>query len=213
MIPAMDYARAIAYLDRAGLPAYVSFVESASARGLGSDDEPPQRIYVRVADGAILSGVPPSASHTVRSGPADSDNPFGPHALFQPACYEASAEQPVRWNGRAALRFELRLKPSCDKDVTMTALYADPQTLRPIAVEGSVPDSDRSGMTVALEERFEAVAGHTVPSSIEAHAVGRGWLFWARERARVQYASYEFYDTNPVVRRQARTTPRTLREW
>ena len=201
MTVAADYARAVAYLDRARLSAYVSFVEQASARGLGSDEEAPQRIYVRVSDGAIVSGMPPANAHVVRSNNSDSDNPFGSHPLFNPNCYAPRNEEQTRWNGQAALRFELQ--PKCNDDNGITELYTDPQTFRPIAVDGNIPDADDAHMTIAIELRYAPIGRYTVPSSIRAHAVGHGWLFWARERVETDYTDYEFSQRADFARRQA----------
>lgn len=201
MMTAADYARAVAYLDTARLPAYVSFVERASARGLAGEQDGPQRIYVRIADGAIVSGAPPSNVHVIRSSNGNSDNPFSKHRFFDPHCYAPKSENAARWNGQAALRFELQ--PTCRNDNGITELYADPQTLRPIAVDGNVTDTGDSNMTVAMELRYTTVGQYTVPSAIRAHAVGHGWLFWARERVEVDYAGYRFYPTAESMRKQA----------
>lgn len=198
---AADYARAVAYLDRGRLPAYVSFVERTSARGIARDGDGPQRIYVRMSDGSIVSGVPPANAHVVQTSNGDSDNPFGKRAFFDPACYSAASEDPTQWNGQPALRFELHA--ACKDGPGITELYADPQTLRPIAVDGTVTDPDESNMTVALELRYTTAGQYTVPSSIRAHAVGHGWLFWARERAEVDYSDYQFFAKPDFERRQA----------
>lgn len=200
MMVAADYARAVAYLDRSRLPAYVSFVESASARGITHGYDGPQRVYVRISDGAIVQGVPPSNVHVVQTGQSDSDNPFGKHEFFQPACYVPLSEDRTNWNGLPAVRFKLR--GTCGNDAGISELYADPQTLRPIAADGNVPDTD-SHMTVALELRYTTVDGYSVPSSLSAHAVGHGWLFWARERGQVDYSEYEFFSQPQFTRRQS----------
>jgi len=88
------------------------------------------------------------------------------------------------------MRFEL--KSTCNNDNGITELYADPKTLRPIAVDGNIIDTDDPSMTVAMELRYIAVDQYTVPSSIRAHAIGHGWLFWARERVEVDYTDYQF---------------------
>jgi hypothetical protein len=191
MAVASDYAAAVAYLDRTRLPAYVSFVEQASARGLAGDREAPQRLYVRVSDGAIVSGVPPAGAHMISSRNGDPNNPFGKRPFFRPQCYLPTTENQTRWNGEAALRFALR--PICKDDNGISELYVDPQTLRPIAVDGTFTDTDDPHMTVAIELRYATIGRYTVPSSIRAHAVGHGWLFWARERAEVDYGDYRFY--------------------
>ncbi|HEY8314250.1 MAG TPA: hypothetical protein VIG51_08725 [Candidatus Baltobacteraceae bacterium] len=198
---AADYARAVAYLDRARLPAYVSFVEQASARGIAGDREVAQRIYVRTSDGAIVSGLPPANAHVIQSNGGDSENPFGKHRFFESNCYVPKSEDQTRWNGQAALRFELQ--PTCKDDNGITELYVDPQTLAPIAADGNVTDTDDSNMTVAIELRYTTAGRYSVPSSIRAHAVGRGWLFWARERAEVDYSGYQFYNAAEYRRRQA----------
>lgn len=58
-------------------------------------------------------------------------------------------------------------------------------------------------MTIALELRYSSLGKYTVPTSIRAHAVGHGWLFWARERAQVDYTGYEFFTQADYTRRQA----------
>lgn len=198
---AADYARAIAYLSPAQQPAYVSFVEQASARGIGSDDEAPQRIYVRTSDGAIMSGAPSPNVHVIHTSNGDSNSPFGKHAFFKPQCYVPKSEDQTRWNGEQALRF--KLQPACNDDIGITELYVDPQTFRPIAADGIMTDTGDSHMSVALELRYATIGRYTVPSSVRAHAVGHGWLFWARERAQVDYADYAFYPTEEFMRRQA----------
>ncbi len=198
---ATDYAAAVAYLDRARLPAYVSFVEEAWARGLGSDRDAPKRIYVRVSDGAIVSGVPAPNTHVIRSNNSDGDNPFRKNSFFNPQCYVPMSEDETRWNGQPALRLEL--KPTCKDDSGFTELYADPQTLRPIAVDGMMSDMEDTSMTVAIELRYTTVGQYTVPSDVRAHAVGHGWLFWARERAEVSYSDYLFFQKPDFARRQA----------
>jgi hypothetical protein len=98
------------------------------------------------------------------------------------------------------VRFELQA--TCKNDPSVGELYADPQTLRPIAVDGDITDSD-SNMTVAIELRYTTAGQYTVPESIRAHAVGHGWLFWARERAEVDYSDYQFYQRPDFTRKQA----------
>lgn len=200
MTVATDYARAVAFLDRTRLPAYVSFVEQASARGLSRDSDGPQRIYVRIADGKIVSGIPPANVHVVKTNNGDSGDPFRKPEFFEPHCYAPQSEDETRWNGQPAVRFELR--STCNDDSGFTELYADPQTLRPIAADGTMTDAD-SHMTVALELRYTTIGEYTVPASIRAHAVGHGWLFWARERVEVDYTGYQFYQTGEFMRRQA----------
>jgi len=157
---AADYAKAVAYLDRDRLPAYVSFVEQAWARGIGGDSEAPQRIYVRISDGSIVEGTPPANAHVVQTNNADSDNPFRKHPFFDPQCYVPKSENPTQWNGQPAVRFELQA--TCDQDSGISELYADPQTLRPIAVDGTMTDTGDSHMTVAIELRYATTGPYTV---------------------------------------------------
>ncbi len=196
-----DYARAQGYLDRSRLPAYVSFVEQATARGIERDSQTPQRIFVRISDGAIVKGAPPASGRVIEANNADSDNPFGKRWFFDPRCYVAKSENQTRWNGEAAARFQLQSK--CSGENGISELYVDPQTLRPIAADGNITDTDNANMTVALELRYATIGQYTVPSSLSAHAVGHGWLFWARERGEVDYTAYQFYPTAESVRRQS----------
>ncbi|HUY11654.1 MAG TPA: hypothetical protein VMV73_05275 [Candidatus Dormibacteraeota bacterium] len=194
------YARAAAYLARTRLPAYVSFVERASAHGIGHDRDVTPRVYVRTADGAIVSGVPPADSHAYQSKNGTSYNPFSKHWLFHPRCYVPTSANQTQWNGHAALRIEL--KPTCKGDSGITELYADPQTLRPIAVDGNIVDPSDPTVITAIELRYATIDRYTVPSSLRVHVVGHGWLFWMRERADVEYTEYEFYQAAPVRAKQ-----------
>lgn len=200
MMVTADYARAVSFLDRTRLPAYVSFVERASARGIGGAENDARRIYVRMSDGKIVSGVPPAGSHVVRTTNGDSDNPFRTNGFFDPHCYAPKNEDETLWNGQPALRFALQA--TCNRDNGITELYADPKTFRPIAVDGDIPDPD-DHVTTAVELRYTEIGQYTVPSSIRAHAVGHGWLFWVREHVEVDYGDYQFYTTGEFARRQA----------
>ncbi len=195
-----DYARAVSYLDRSRMPAYVSFVERTSARGIGGAQSDDQRIYVRMSDGKIVSGVPPVGSHAVRSPNGDSDNPFRGGGFFNPQCYVPTNESQTRWNGQPAVRFQLQA--ICSNENGITELYADPETLRPVAADGVIPDPD-DHVSAAVELRYATIGQYTLPSSIRAHAVGHGWLFWVRERVEVDYSAYRFYTTEEFTRRQA----------
>lgn len=200
MVIAADYARAVSFLDADRLPAYVSFIERTSARGIGGVENSTERIYVRMSDGKIVSGVPPRGSDVVRTTNGDSDNPFRGGGFFDPQCYRPTGEGLTRWNGQPALRFELQA--TCSKSNGITELYADPSTFRPIAADGVIPDPE-DRVTTAVELRYATLGAYTVPSSIRAHAVGHGWLFWVRERVEVDYAEYRFYPAGEFTRRQA----------
>ncbi len=215
MLLSADYAHAVAYLDRRRLPPYVSFIERGTAHGLESFDDGRQRVYVRTSDGAIVSFTKAGVERDANSNSNDG-NPFRSDWLFNPSCSTPISEEPWRWNGISTLRFTLR--STCSNDVAISHLYADPQTLEPIAIDGSVSDGGDGRMSVALEMRYTQVDGYTVPSEVRVHAVGHGWLFWARERADVTYSDYAFYGNQSVIRRQATTAasaspspPRALR--
>ena len=196
-----DYARAVAYLDKTRLPAYVSFIEKTAARGLGDDREAPRRLYVRMPDGVIVRGTPPGEVHVVGTNNGDSDNPFRKERMYEPRCYTPTSETRTQLHGSPALRFALQ--SACTDTMDFTELYADPETLRPIAVDGNVADTDGSHMTTASEVRYATVGPYTVPSGLSAHAVGHGWLFWARERVEVTYTDYRFFEAAKFNRRQA----------
>lgn len=200
MLLSTDYAHAVAYLDRRRLPPYVSFIERGEARGLESFDDGHERIYVRTSDGAVVSFTKAGVERVSNSN-SNTDNPFRSDWLFNPSCSTPVSEEPWHWNGISTIRFTLRA--TCSNDIAISHLYADPQTLQPVAIDGSVTDGDDAHMTVALEMRYTQVSGYTVPSEARVHAVGHGWLFWARERADVTYRDYAFYGDETVVRRQA----------
>ncbi len=198
-----DYAHAVAYLNRHRFPAYVSFREHDSARGLGGGSDAIPRRIVRTSDGAVVTFRNNGAERD-DSSDSDGNNPFRRNWLFRPACYVPLAEVPWRWNGIATTRFTLRETCTAgDGTVAIRHLYADPQTLEPIAADGAIGLNDAAHMTVAFEVRYETVDGYVVPSAVHVHAVGHGWLFWARERADVTYSNYRFYDDAATVRRQA----------
>ena len=187
---AADYASAAAFLDRARLPAYISFVERASAHGVSREEETRQRISVRTRDGAIVAVTPPVSTRTPAPNDVRGGNPFGKRAFFQPACYEAASENQTAWHGRTALRFDLR--PACQDGRGPAELYADPQTFRPFAIAAHFSDPESSAIGVEIEVQYTTIAQYTVPSSMDVHVSGRGWLGWLREHGQVTYSEYEF---------------------
>lgn len=211
MVPTADYVKAVYALDHPAPPAYVSYVTSASAHGIAGDSEPKQTIFVRTKDGAIVAGSIQNFSMQHYHGDDDS-NPVS-HPIFAPHCYIATNEQPTQWEGRAVVRF--LLQPVCpskdgedDKDDNLfDTLYADPQTLAPLGVTGTISEE---GVSVDLEQHFTRFGSYTYASDISVHVRGHGLLFWVRERGEATYSQYQFYDALPkgLVRRQAAAADR-----
>lgn len=200
MTAATDYAKAEALLTRP-LPAYVSYVQTGSARGIGNGSGAPSTVYVRTKDGAIVSGVGQSSIRTAHYS-SNGGNPVTSPA-FMPKCYQPVSESPARWDGNAATEIALRDVCGGDpEDNPFTTLYVDPNSGAPVAVDGTFSDS---GVSVMLTQRYGRFGAYVFPTRIDANVRGRGMLFWVREYAQDTYAQYRFYDVLPkgVARQQA----------
>lgn len=189
--PAADYAAAVAALRSQKLPAYVEYTRDAYARGLAGARDGPVRIVVDTRTGKIVSTTP-----------ADDESMRGDTAVtgkvFNPSCYTATGERQTHWNGRDVVAISVRAgTPSCKDDIAVSTVYADAQTLELLGADGS--ENDDANMAVDFTARYGRFGTYVMPTLVSAHAHGRGWLFWARERAEVRYSNYSF--TNE--RRQA----------
>ncbi len=185
--PANDYAAAVAALRTQSLPAYVSYTEEASARGLGNGRDAPARLTVD------------SRTNTIVEKPKDysSGNTPPTKHVFEPACYAPTTEHLISWNGRNALAINVRrVTPSCADDTTFDVIYADPSTLQLLGADGSENDG---GVSVDFSVHYGRFGNYVMPTSLRVHAHGHGLLFWVRERAEVTYSNYDFEN----VRRQS----------
>lgn len=201
MTAAADYAKAAYALAHPSPPAYVSFLTSASARGISGDSEPEHIVFVRTKDGAVVAGSLANFS-TGHYDDRKDTNPIS-RPVFKADCYAAGDEQQTIWENRRVLRITLR--PVCageHDDAPFEHLYADPVSLEPLGVDGTMDDE---GMSVDLNEHFARFGAYVLPSDFSVHVHGHGWLFWVRERATVTYSQYKFYERLPqgVQRRQA----------
>lgn len=186
--PASDYAAAVAALRAQTLPAYVSYSEEAYARGIGSGTETPTRITVDTRTNNVVA----------RSG-GDAGNTPPTKRIFEPKCYDGVSEHSLSWNGRDAIAIDVRRNAaSCngEDDVTFNVIYADPATMQLLGADGSETDE---GVTVDFSVHYGRFDRYIMPTSLQAHAHGHGWLFWVRERAEVTYSNYSF----DQVRRQS----------
>ena len=191
----VDYTAVTRVFEAQKLPAFMSYTESASARGIARDDETPIRLLVDTRTGRVLERAPSPTGETHGHG----DSPPTRY-MFAPQCYTATAERDATWNGRRALAFAMHFNGggTCNQQQSfaITMLYADPQTHEPIGADGSETDDN---MTIDFSMTYARFGGYVLPSTLSAHAHGHGWLFWARERASVVFSDYAFSE----VRRQS----------
>ena len=140
-----DYARVIEQLSRAHLTPYVRYVVQDTINGLGASATR-ERIVIRVEDGEIVSGRMHAAVKT------DDDeigvmNPVS-RPIFDPACYRATSEASASLDGAPAMAFTLvstcpDLHPG-NHNHPFTTFYAEPGSLRPLDVNGTVNSHDLS---------------------------------------------------------------------
>lgn len=200
MTAATDYAKAEALLTRP-LPAYVSYVRTGSARGIGNGNDAARTVYVRTKDGAIVSGTAGSTIQTTHYS-SNGGNPVT-SSPFTPKCYKPVSESPARWDGNAATAIALRDVCGGDpEDNPFTTLYVDPATGAPVAADGTFSES---GVSVTLTQRYGRFGAYVLPTGINANVRGHGMLFWVREYAQNAYSDYRFYDVLPkgIPRQQA----------
>jgi hypothetical protein len=187
---AADYDAAVHALRMQTLPAIIAYTEEGSAHGIAHFDQPRERIVVDVLNKRVISRTPASGDNDMQNAALVTKR------MFDPACYTPLGERAVRVNGRDAIAIALIAKPGCTEDVEFSTIYADAVTLDLLGADSVETDE---GITVEVSVQYARIDGYILPSSISAHAYGRGWLFWVRERAQVTYSDYSFSD----VRRQA----------
>lgn len=191
-----DYARVVQLLTKQQLAPYVAYVARDVVNGLGADSKQ-DRIVIRTRDGKILSG---STHMKVQTGYDASDiNPIT-HPAFDPKCYRATGQRNSSFEGTAAL--EISLAATCksrraeDNDYPFTTLYVDSHTMRPLDVNGTVPESEKNkGVTVALDQHFGQYAGRVLPSSFKLDVSGSGLMFWLQVHLTETYSNYEFLNS------------------
>lgn len=197
---AADYASIVHVFQAQRLPAFISYTEEASARGIANAADGPVRVVVDVKNGKVVERSPDGAetSSTKDHGGSDAVTRY----FFSATCYHATGERTTNWNGRAAIAMTLHYDggKECDKDspFTVSTLYADPQTREPLAAEGSESDE---GVSVDISATYGRFGAYVMPETVSAHVRGHGWLFWVRERGEARYSNYDFQ----VVRRQSGT--------
>ncbi len=191
--PTADYEAAVRALRAQQLPAFVEYTQEGDAHGLAGWRGAPERVVVDVRAKKIVSITPKNDWNS-------DDSPVIKH-LFDPSCYAAVSERTTTWNGSAAVAIAVKPAKQCDKDMGLSTVYADAQTLDLLGADGSETDEDN--MTVDYSVRYARYGNYIVPSSVSAHAHGHGWLLWARERAELRYSNYDF----TTVRRQLESRP------
>lgn len=182
---AADYDRAVHALRSQKLPAYVSYVETGYARGLAGARVAPTHITVDVATGKIVAESP--------SGKDNGDATPVTKNLFNPDCYAAGTERLTTWNASQVIAIGVSSTGTCkDDDLFVRTIYADATSGALLGADGTVNDES---MQVDLSVHYATVDGYVMPTAVDAHAHGHGWLFWARERAGARYTNYSFTQT------------------
>lgn len=194
-----DYARVLDQLSNARLTPYVAYVSHDTVNGMGHDSTQ-SRIVVRVRDGKIVSGHSHMTFDTNVYHNEDSNPVTAP--IFDAACYQATGESNASYNGAPAIK--LSLAPICkephndDHDYAFTDLYVEPGTLRPIDAHGTIPpDNDDKNVSLTLDQRFAAVGGRVMPSSMKVDISGSGLMFWLQIHVEETYSDYRFLSSAP----------------
>jgi hypothetical protein len=189
-----DYAQIVSLLTKQQLAPYVSYAKSDVVDGFGKHTGA-GHVVVRVSDGTIVSGD----SSGIEAGDYhDRSNPVS-HPTFVAACYRAVTETADTYAGRPALK--LTLVPTCqskphDVDYPFTTLYADPQTLHPLDVSGTVkPTADSKDVMVALDQHFADFNGRVMPTQLKVDVSGSGWMFWLQVHVTETYGDYQFLNS------------------
>lgn len=192
-----DYARVIEQISRAHLTPYVAYVVQDTINGLGAS-ESRERIVIRVQDGKVVSGH----MHTAVVEGNDEISSMNPvsRPIFDPACYRATGERPTTIDGSAEIAFTL--VPTCpdkhpgDHNHPFTTLYADPGTLRPLDVNGTVTGGKNgTNVSVTMDEAFGRYGGRVMPSTMKVDVSGSGWMFWLQVHVHETYTDYEFLNS------------------
>jgi hypothetical protein len=196
-----DYARILEMLTKQHLAPYVSYDSFDRVNGLGNDSKR-DHIVVRVHDGKIVAWQSHFSVDSDAAKTAGHSNPVS-RPLFNPACYRATSEHATSFEGHDVIAIALvatckNTRPD-EHDYPFTMLYADPHTMQPIDVSGTVPESENSNLvSVSLDERFATVADRVLPSSIKVDVSGSGLMFWLQVHVVETYTNYQFLEAyNP----------------
>jgi hypothetical protein len=191
-----DYARVIEQISKVHLTPYVAYVAEDTVDGFRASATR-ERIVIRVADGKVISGRMHSTVMT-DDGQIESMNPVS-RPIFDPACYRATGEQSTTVAGAPAIAFTLANtcpdKHPGDHNHPFTTLYAQPGTLRPLDVSGTITDNDSRYVSVSMDESFAEFGGRVMPSSMKVDVSGSGLMFWLQVHVHETYSDYEFMNS------------------
>lgn len=189
-----DYARVVRLLSAQRLTPYVAYMERDVVNGLGADSKQ-NRVVVRVSDGKVVEG---STHVKVQTGNynANDVNPVT-HPAFDPHCYRATGERDGSFEGKPAL--QITIAATCksrnpnDNDYPFKTLYVDPSTMRPLDVNGTVPESENNkSVNVSLDQHYGEFDGRIMPSLFKLDVSGSGIMFWLQVHLTQTYGDYEF---------------------
>ena len=166
-----------------------------TVNGLGASSSR-ERIVVRVEDGKVISGHMHTAVAT--NDEVQNMNPVS-RPLFDPACYRATGEVTTTVAGTPAIAFALAAtcpdKHPGDHDHPFTTLYAQPGTLRPLDVNGTIVGKNRNDVTLTMDQTFADFDGHVMPASMKVDVSGSGLMFWLQVHVRETYTTYQFLNS------------------
>jgi hypothetical protein len=195
-----DYARIVEMLSGQHLTAYVAYDSNDSFSGM-SNEKKHDHVVVRVHDGKIVSGSTHFKVSTTSgaTSAAQDSNPVS-RPLFDPKCYHATGERAASFEGSDALQITLAAtckdKHPGDNDYPFTTLFVDPHTMRPLDVNGTVPETDSNkGVSVSLDQRFENYNGYVMPSAIKVDVTGSGLMFWLQVHMTESYSNFQFLNS------------------
>lgn len=190
-----DYARVLSLLTKQQLAPYVSYVKRDDFNGFGQHgkDNENDRVVIRISDGAVVHG---KSSGIEAGNYHDRSNPVS-HPAFDPNCYRATSESATTYNGESALKLNLeatcKSKHDGDVDYPFTTLIARADSLQPIDVHGTAPQTgDDKNVSVTLDQTFDTFDGRVLPSRLKVDVVGSGFMFWLNLHITETYMGYEF---------------------
>ncbi len=190
-----DYQHVLDVFSRQHLPAYVSYVDAVSIRGIPDqgDSHGPNRVTVDTRAKKIVEGKP---GHLSISGKESGQTNPVTNPAFDPACYRAASDSRVTYEGKAAIRFALESTCGPREDYFFSELYADATTFVPLAANGTVDARESLGGARAdVQQRYGIFGGYIMPTLLTASVRGSGLVFWLHVRAEESYTSYDFENT------------------
>ncbi len=179
-----DFAKVVAALTDPR-PAFVSYTERLHGHAF-IDFDHSAHLVARTSDGHIVHG----------KATVETDTGTINHQPFAARCYRAVSETHEQREGRDVLAFHIahRDADGCGHDNDFSSLYADPNTLHPIEVDGHSTDDKADAH---LAETFGDVDGHAVMTKFRVDVDGSGPVFWLHVHVMDDFSDYRFSEKDP----------------